>query len=177
MKHSTLILFMLAAVMHFTACKKGDTGPEGPPGPTGNANVTVYNFGPQTFSAVLNLQLSNISQGKIDSSLLLAYYNPANEAATAWYPIPGLGSGANYETRYLLYQSATTPASNYTFSLRLVKMDGTAYTTSVTFTKVKIFIVPATVVLPGGRQTGGMPNIPVDINDYHAVCKYYGIEE
>lgn len=174
MKHSKVILFVFTVLISITACKKGDTGPQGP---MGNADITVYNFGQQTFTGVVNLQLSNISQGKIDSSLILAYYNPANEVATAWYPIPGVGSGGNYATRYFLYQSATTPVSTYTFSLRAIKTDGSAYANVLTFTKVKIIIAPASVVLPGGRQMNGVPNIPVDVNDYYAVCKYYGIEE
>ena len=174
MKHLKTILFVLAAVISFTACKKGDTGPQGP---AGNANVTVYNFGEQTFTDVVNLKLSNISQGKMDSSLILAYYNPSSEAATSWYPIPGAGSGAAYQTRYFVYQSATTPVSIYTFSIRTLKADGTAYGSAVTFKKIKIIMAPASAVLAGGRQMSGVPNIPVDVNDYYAVCRYYGIEE
>lgn len=174
MKRSTIFSFVLIALIAFTACKKGDAGPEGP---KGNADVTVYNFGQTTFTGAVSLVLNNISQGRMDSSLMLAYYNPSTEAATAWYPIPGSGSGGIYETRYFTYQSATTPVSVYTFGLRAIKPDGTAYTTPLTFKKIKIIIAPASVVIAGGRQMSGVSTLPVDVNDYHAVCQYYGISE
>ncbi len=174
MKQSTIFSVVLIALTSVAACKKGDTGPQGP---TGNADITVYNFGQTTFTSAVNLLLNNISQGRMDSSLVLAYYNPVPEATTAWYPIPGSGSGGAYETRYFTYQSATAPVSAYSFGLRAIKADGTAYTTPLTFRKIKIIIAPASVVIAGGRQMSGVSTLPVDVNDYHAVCKYYGIAE
>lgn len=161
----------LGAVL-FASCKKGDTGPAGPAGADGNADVTVFNYGERTFSGTSGYLMSDISQAKMDASFILAYYNPSTEAATSWYPMPGLGSGGTYDTRYLVYQSSTTP-SVYTFSLRLMKPDGSGiYTTDVTFTKTRIFLVPASKVLAGGKMVR-----PVDFSDYHAVCRYYNIPE
>lgn len=174
MKHVKMILFVLPVLIAFTACKKGDAGPQGP---AGNANVTVYNFGSRTFTGTTVYIIPGMTAAQADSSMLLIYYNPSSESATAWYPVPGLGSGGVYETRYFLYQSAPSPVQ-YSVSVRLMNPDGTgSYPNSVTFTKLRIFVIPASQVLPGGRQIPGVPNIPVDINDYHAVCKYYGIEE
>ncbi|WP_315821111.1 hypothetical protein [Paraflavitalea speifideaquila] len=177
MKHSKVFFIVLIALTSITACKKGDTGDTGPAGPTGNADVTVYNFGQTTFTSATNLLLNNISQGRMDSSLVLAYYNPVPEALTSWYPIPGSGSGGLYEMRYFVYQSATSPNSVYTFGLRAIKPDGTPYATALIFRKIKIIIAPAGVVIAGGRQMAGVNTLPVDINDYHAVCRYYGISE
>jgi hypothetical protein len=69
----------------------------------------------------------------MDSSFVLLYYNPATEAATAWYPIPGIGPGASFETRFFVFQSSTAP-SGYTFGVRRHNVDtGANHNTSVTF--------------------------------------------
>ena len=162
-------LFLLLFVS-IAGCKKGDTGPAGA---DGNADVNAFTFGPVTFTGTTNLKLTGLTQGRIDSSLILVYYNPVPEAATSWYPAPGLGSGANYETRYFIYQTGTNPVE-YTLSLRLMNT-GTAisYPTQVTFTKIKVFIVPASKITPGGRT--GNTKQPVDLNNYYDVCRFYGI--
>lgn len=166
MNYTKCLIAALVLLTTIVSCKKGDTGP------AGNANVIQYNFSSQTFTGVLNLTLSNISQGKIDSSMVLIYYNPSTEAATAWYAVPGLGSGGLYETRYFLYQTSTSP-SIYTLSIRTNKPDGTGtYASALTFTKTRVFIVPASTILPGGRQAA-----PVDYSDYYAVKKYYNIPD
>src|SRR5690349_11389050 len=113
-----------------TACsKKGDPGPRGDNGKDGNADVSVFNFGPQTVTTALNLTL-NVSRGKVDSSLILVYYNPEAELESAWYPMPGVGSGATYETRFLIYQSAASPSA-YTLAIRLMTPAGAPYVTPV----------------------------------------------
>ena len=164
-------LFPLAFLLSVSviACKKGDTGPAGPAGAqgaNGNANITMYQFGNQTFTSQLNLTLQNISKERIDSSLILAYYNPSTEAATAWYPIPGSGSGGLYETRYFVSQLTISPSS-YTFGIRLLKPDGALYTTQVTYTKIKVIIAPASTIINGR----------VDLSDYNAVMNYYNLAE
>ena len=151
-----------------SACsKKGDPGPKGDNGKDGNADAMVFNFGAQTFTSALNLTI-NVSQGKMDSSMILVYYNPETELATAWYPVPGMGSGALYDTRFLTYQSATSP-SQYTVAIRLMTPAGLVYPTQVKFRKVRVFVVPANKVV-NARQAP-----PADYSDYAAVLRYYGI--
>ncbi|MDF2192238.1 hypothetical protein [Paraflavitalea sp. CAU 1676] len=177
MKNANVLLLVLFSISLVAGCKKGDTGPEGPAGPAGtkgNADVALYNFGQQTFTGSLNLLLSNLSQGKVDSSLILVYYNPSTEAATAWYPIPGSGPASTYETRFFVYQSSTSPVSAYTLGIRTTKADGTVYPTQVTWRKVRVIIAPASVVAAGGRQIPGA-GLPIDVNDYAAVCRYFNI--
>lgn len=165
-----LKLLPLYLALFMSACsKKGDPGPKGA---DGNPDVTVFNFGGQKFTSALNLTI-NVTQGRMDSSLILVYYNPANESSTAWYPVPGTGSGGSYQTRFFTYQSSPADQpSQYTVGLRLMTPAGAAYMTEVEFRKVRIFIVPAGRVLPGGRQAA-----PVDYGDYHAVLRFYGIGE
>jgi len=182
---SGILLLALVA-----ACKKGDTGPagpagspgqQGPAGPqgmAGNANVTVYTYGSRTFTGLQDYLIPNVTQAKIDSSMLLAYYNPSSESPTSWYPIPGLGSGGLYETRSLTYQSSSSPEQT-TLSVRLVKPDGTgSYATAVTFTRLKIFLVPASVVVPlGRRQEGPGSGIPTPYPLYEEIKNYFSLSD
>lgn len=170
MKHTNLLLVIFTLFVSVSACKKGDTGPEGP---KGNADIMMYQFGSTTFTSAVNLTLSNLTPGKVDSSMILAYYNPVPEATSAWYPIPGSGSGGAYETRFFLYQPVT-PSTTYNFGLRTIKPDGTGpYGIAVTFRKIKILFAPASSILAGGR--GSQP--AVDLNDYHAVMRHLNLPE
>lgn len=86
------------------------------------------------------------SQAVVDKSVILIYYNPIPEASTAWYPVPGLGSGASYQIRYLVYQASPAP-SMYTVSLRAAKPDGTSYNTLIELRKVRIIFAESTQVI------------------------------
>jgi|SRR5579859_264015 len=162
---SILVLTVLSII---GSCKKGDQGPAGTNGTNGNANVAIYTFGSQTFTGSYNYILTGISQGRIDSSLVLAYYNPAGEAATSWYPVPGPGSGGLYEVRSFFYQSNTSP-STYTFGVRLMNAGAaTIYGNPVTFTKFKIVIAPASSITAGSR-------VAPDLKHYSEVRAVYGL--
>jgi hypothetical protein len=161
---------MIVLTVALSGCK-GDTGPAGLDGLDGNANVTVYNFGSQTTTAGTFSYIVNVGQVTVDNSLILVYYNPSTEAATAWYQAPGLGSTGAYMTRYFIFQTNLTP-SQYTTTIRLLTPDGAAtFTTSTTFTKVKIILAPASQIVPlivSGR---------LDLADYEAVRSYLGFAE
>jgi len=165
-------LLSLCLVLLMTSCKKGDTGPAGQ---DGNANVRLFTYSNITFTSVHNLQLSGISQSLMDSSMVLLYYNPSNEVATSWYPIPGLGSSAAYDMRYLLYQSSASP-SIYTVSLRAMLPNGSgAYGSQLTFNKVRLFLVPASSVTVGGRGIADSESV-LNKEDYYSVCRYFNIQ-
>ncbi|MBO9703733.1 MAG: hypothetical protein J7604_26240 [Sporocytophaga sp.] len=160
---------LLAVIMTmFTACsKKEDVSP------SGNDNVKVYIYGSKTFTGATEYAISDISQIMMDSSLVLAYYNPSSESPTTWYPVPGLGSGSLYETRGYVYKSVVTP-NTYSYTVKLVDSwdNTTSYATPVTFTKFKVFIIPASTVVKVQRK-GTSP----DVSDYDAVKEYYNISE
>jgi hypothetical protein len=165
---SSYLCIALFSILFFAACKKGDTGPQGP---MGNADVKMFTFGPQTFTGTLNLKLpAGLAQGYIDSSLVLVYYNPSTEVPTAWYACPGIGTTNAYETRYLLYKSSPSP-EEWTLSIRLVKPDGSgAYASAVTFTKIRVVFAPASSI-----QTGR--SMPIDLKDYNAVKNYFNLPD
>lgn len=148
--------------------EQGTSGPEGPQGPQGedgNANVVLYEFGEQTFTNLLSLELS-VSRETVDNSLVLVYYNPSNENSSAWYPVPGLGSNNSYQTRFYIYQTSIDP-SVYTLAIRTLQPDGSgSYGAEVTFTKIRVIFAEATSVIPG----------KINFDDYHAVKAYFGLK-
>lgn len=171
-----MVLFISAS-----SCKKGDTGLAGTPGTDGkdgkdgNANISMYTFGERTFSGNTDFVLENISQAKIDSSLILVYYNPSLESATAWYAAPGLGSTAAYHTRFVIFQTQTSP-STYTLRLFLMNPAVTApYANSIGFRKTRIIIAPASSIHTSGRKKN---NDETSIfSDYYETLRYFNLEE
>lgn len=161
------VVLLLASIF---SCA-GEDGSTGPRGRDGNANVVVFEFGTRTTtSGNFNYDFP-ASQGLVDSSLVLAYYNPSVEAPTAWYPIPGLGSGGTYMTRGMWFQVTPDP-STYRYRAFLLTPSGSAtYTSSVTWTKFKIILAPASEIIP--LASIGL----LDTNDYRAVRDYFGLEE
>lgn len=176
----------LAAVLFFAACskKEGPVGPAGPQGPAGaqglagatgaqgapgNANVTVYMFSDiEITGGGQQLHIKPVTKGKMDSSLVLVYYNPAGEPD--WFPVPGAGPDNLYHTR-----TSVVPAGYntgvYGINIRLDKADGTPYKTAVTFKKIRVFLVQATSIIPMGKQAAP------DLRDYESVRRYYNIED
>jgi hypothetical protein len=180
MKQNFAKLLLFAGLIFLvSSCKKGDagpagaTGPAGPVGPqgiAGNANVIAYTYGSQTFTGALNLLLTNISQARIDSSLVLCYYNPSTEAASAWYPCPGFGSSGAYQTRLFWYQTNTAP-STYTVSIRILTPAGASYSSALTFTKIRVIIASSSAILTGGRTR------QLNTADYQSVKEYFNLPD
>jgi hypothetical protein len=153
------------------SCKNdGSTGPAGPAGPAGNANVIVFLYdSARTFTGATTYVMNNITRGRMDSSLILAYFNPANEAVTAWYQCPGLGSTGAYMTRYFVFQPDTS-VPRYDMGVRALTPDGSAqYGSALTFRKFKIIVAPASVIIQGRPA--------VNFADYRAVAEYLDLYE
>lgn len=172
MKNITKIL-MITIIAIMAACSKegpqGPAGTNGTNGTDGNANVTVYNFDSKTTSSGIFSYPMQLSKGFVDSSLILVYYLPSNEDATSWYAAPGIGSVAMYETRTNMYQTSTSP-STYTLSIRLQQIGSASlYTSSVTFTKTRIFFIPANTFINGRTRD------PRTMT-YEEVCAAYNIK-
>jgi hypothetical protein len=131
----------------------GPQGPAGPQGVAGNADVVVYTFGERIFTDYVLYELPDVSMGTIDSSLVQVHYNAST---TAWYPMPGVGEGGDYDTRYFIYRP---PSGITTLVVRLSDpATGAAYASPVRFTKLKVVIARASsiVVLPEPSALGLM---------------------
>lgn len=104
--------------------------------------VRTFEFGPRTFTGAENFTLEGLDRHTVENSLIQVFYNPSAEAESAWYPIPGVGSGALYEARYLLFEASTNPP-RFTLSIRLMKPDGSgAYPSAVSLRRLKIILMP-----------------------------------
>lgn len=152
------------------AGEAGPTGPAGPQGIMGNANAVLYEYGSMTFTSSVNYLMTDISKSRIDSSMVLAYYNPSTENPSAWYIVPGVSASGTYITRNFWWQTNTDP-STYMMSVRTHNWDGTLNPTSKTFTKFRIFVVKASVILPGGKKSG------VDLNNQDTVYEQLGFKK
>lgn len=162
-----LFLFFTALTFAFSSCKKevGPVGPAGTAGANGNANVKAFIFNnPITNNWHWTGTLDGVTD--MDSSLLLAYVEDAT-CVGLWYSVPGVGCFATYTSR--LSSSKGGPGSTV-IDLQLLNPDG-SFTPhiSASLSKLRIIIAPASSVTIGKRE--------VDYNDYHAVCKYYGLQE
>ncbi|MGS2739003.1 hypothetical protein [Sinomicrobium sp. M5D2P17] len=150
--------------------EQGEQGPQGPSGEDGNANIVLYEFGEQTFTNLLSLELS-VSTETVDNSLIMVYYNPSNENSTAWYSVPGLGSNNSYQTRFYIYQTSTDP-SIYTLAIRTLQPDGSgSYGSEVNFTRIKVIFAEASSI-----QSAKTEN-QIDLRDYKAVKDFYGLQD
>jgi hypothetical protein len=119
---------------------KGAPGLEGPEGPQGPGAI-AFELGSKSFTSNANYELQ-LDPELVNESAISVSYNPSTEAASAWYPAPGLGSSGLYSVRTFLYES--NPAtSTYTLAIRLLNPEQTAaYATPVTFTKMKLVLTP-----------------------------------
>ena len=170
-----MIALLLCGIGLIQSCSKeeGPVGPQGPTGLTGATGATGQNgvSGAKvfTFTNQINGVFGSmaIDSSFVDSSAVLVYYQDAvNGTANIWYQAPGLGAIAAYQTRYYIDIRNATTTDLY---LSLYNLDGSAYLgASVTFTKVKVVFIP--YGLTGKKEA-------VDLNDYKATMKYYGLPE
>lgn len=103
--------------------------------------------------------------------MILVYYNPVPEAATAWFQAPGLGSSGHYQVRYFIYQINSSPSS-YRLGIRTLSSDGTtSYGVSLTFRKIKVVFAEASQIL--AAQASGQ----LDLSNYQSVKETLGIRD
>jgi hypothetical protein len=119
---------------------KGDKGDKGEIGPQGPGAI-AFELGSKSFTTNANYEIQ-LDRKLVDESAISVSYNPSNEADSAWYPAPGLGSSGAYSVRTFFYES--NPAtSTYTLAIRLLNPEQNApYATPVTFTKMKLVLTP-----------------------------------
>ncbi len=160
-------ILLLSAFLFSCAGEDGATGPAGAKGADGNANVIVFTYGTRTGTGMIQYSVSAAPE-LVDTSIVIGFYAPSNYP-TFWYPVPGLGPINAYSTRNLIAPAGTTA---FTYEVQIRTPDGTAsYPTAVTFTKFKIFIVPASVVIPVTSR--GL----LDLSDYNAVRDFLKLPE
>lgn len=172
MLRSRLLVAILLLTAFLFSCSgedgaTGPTGPKGTDGTDGNANVVMYEFGTQTTTTGMLLYQFEATQGFADSCMYFGYYK-TSVGSNTWYPIPGIGPDAAYESRSYIQQSNATAQRYY---VKLVNMAGLDYTASTTFAVMKLYIVPPSVIIP--ITSRGLLNV----SDYNAVRDYLNLSE
>ncbi|WP_158979305.1 hypothetical protein [Cellulophaga sp. L1A9] len=127
----------------------GIDGSDGVDGVDGNANVQLLEFEARTFTGTTSFLMPGITGNDLDNNLFLGYYAriffQTSESGgllevTQWIPVPGLSHNGDFETNVVIEGASTSFDSNYMVSV--YDLDGNLRTTTTTFTKFKIFIVP-----------------------------------
>lgn len=172
MKNLTKIL-MIAVIAIMASCSKegpqGPAGTNGTNGTDGNANVTVFTFGSQTTTSGSLSYVLPIEKSKVDSSVIVVYYNHSLEGDNYWYTVPGIGSAESFETRYYFYRSGVSP-SKYTLQVNLYNVGTTTFhTTSRTFSRLRVFVISANNFINGRTRD------PRSMT-YEEVCAAYNIK-
>jgi hypothetical protein len=146
---------------------QGPAGPIGPQGVTGNANVTIYEYGPAAGGHSVDYLIPDLTQEKLDSSLVLAYYFSSDldpdwgQPVSAWYSVSGAGPRGVTTSGYLHPSNADPSAFVFTV-LQTWGMMGSA----VSYEKFRIFVVAASTVTPVAN---------LHRNDYNAVVQLLGV--
>jgi hypothetical protein len=161
---------------------EGPQGPQGPQGVTGNANVTMYIFAGHDFAvqslAIRRLELADESE--LDGSAWLYYLRYPQPGGTQFpylfYHVPGRGFGGSSEYRANHVWRAV--ALDAQFEIRR------ASGTGETYDQIRIVRIAASEVVDMegmqglGDPAAGRLHIPddLDLSDYEAVVRHYGLE-
>jgi hypothetical protein len=174
MKQRFINALIVLTILLVAACKKGDTGltgpagpagatgAAGPQGPAGNANVVQYNYAGYNFTSAgfssVNLQITSTADTMNQSAYLIYLVRASGNV----YPIPGWGLSGDSEYRVLIYYSGGK------VNLTITKDSGPGEE----YASIRVIRIYSNTTRTGGRAA----NPDVDVNDYAAVCRYYGLQ-
>ncbi|GIV60459.1 hypothetical protein GQ464_017520 [Rhodocaloribacter litoris] len=161
----------LALMLVLAGCNIETVGPEGPPGPPGNANVFTLTFTFSMADAVFN-----------------------GPVASVQYEVPAITRSVVDEGAVLLFfrEQGTWTAMPYTFAVESPDLPAVDYTISLGFGYdvqfLEVFYEASTEAAPLEDQPDrlmkavvidGFPagKAPVDLTDYEAVRRYFGLPD
>jgi hypothetical protein len=157
----------------------GEQGPIGPQGVAGNANVVLYEYGSTTFTSLVSYLIPDMTVEKMDTTLVVGYFNPSEYDEDVWISLPGIVAinGNNY---IIVNYLASYDADNYSMILTTLNVDGSLNSVSKTWRKFRIFVIPASTVIPAARIAdlqSDLSNADIDFTDCAAVCDYFGFSK
>lgn len=173
MKFKQLPVFVAILSACFISCSKAK---DGEPGPPGSANVTAFKFTSPAWSAnLININLPALTQGIMDSGLVVAYMKFAS-LNTVYYHVPGLVVNSAYTIR--VYHQVGGMRFN------IHNPDGSALAgTPPAVADIKVILIPAATSVNGrgmSPQTAILNELReagVNIEDYEAVRRYYHLPD
>ena len=133
-------------------------------------------YGSESFVESISYNMPDMPEDRLDSSLVLAYYKELDFNPPSWHPIPGIGPGGIYGTSYFLYQF-DVGGDAYDLLASTYIIDGSPNYTK-TWTDFRIFVIPASTIIPGGRISEAnidIYNLNIDFKDHDAVCEFFNL--
>ncbi|RKR15407.1 collagen triple helix repeat protein [Maribacter vaceletii] len=153
------------------AGQDGTNGTNGEDGEDGNANVKTIKIDASAWEGSFeSVDVSEITQPVLDNDAILAYMLSQN---SFYYAMPGTVDGGVYNTRPY-YKVGK-------FYVNFNNLDGTNYSISAgDIVEVKLIIIESTESSTSSKSgksnaRSQLLNAGVDVNDYHAVMDYYGL--
>lgn len=179
-KSKYFLLALLVAFSFSCSPEDGEDGAIGPAGPAGtngtdgNANVQTLTFDATTFAGSYDsVTIPELTQDVVNNDVVLSYLTENN---SVWVPIPCPYDtiGFNFSVHVALYNGG--------MDLDYNDASGSAYTvTAGDLQTLKVVIIESTSTTAGRTNNGKqqiyneLAQAGVNIQDYQAVCDYYGI--
>ena len=199
-KFLTYTVFVLFLTMTISSC----TGDDGPAGQDGNANVKVGTLdltssdwlwhGSYTFSTAntsstsyytryVDIDVPEITESIFETGLVLVYYKPDRHADN-WEPLSFqfTSFGGVYTTNIAFRTELSKIRLHYFWSANSGNAPTGLETYPIADSRVKYIVIEGSAIGTTARTTQAnnsvlneLNNVGVDVNDYYAVCAYYGI--
>ena len=190
-KFFSILLLSVVLMTSVTACK----GDDGADGQDGNANVQTYVYNNPAWDAAPNtsrmlIDMSSVlTNDIIENDVILGYVKNTNMSYV--FPIPGDVWTGVVHRNYTMYingsPSSYTTVPDFNIMIVSLELDG-SYTPNSHLREMEWFkciIIESTntttatgngrSVSPKQAVKNELADAGVDINDYYAVCAYYGI--
>lgn len=194
-----VMYFVLALVLTvgISSCEgpegpAGADGTDGQDGTDGNANAQTYVFNNPAWGSASGMSINMpgiLTDDVIQNDAILIYENHTTSFGDFTHIIPGSVWNGGYRD-YAVFLYNSTYSNPETIGIASLEMDG-SFTPNAnlwTVNWVKVIIIASTnttTVSGNGRMANTsskeavqqeLAAANVDINDYYAVCAYYGID-
>ncbi len=195
MKKVMYFVLALALTVGISSCEgpegpAGTNGQDGTNGTDGNANAQTYVFNNPSWGSQywMDINMDGIlTDDVIQNNVILGYVKPTNYNLVS--PVPGEIAALHHQ-QIKIYIFDSNNSFPFTYRLVSEKLDGTPtpHANLQALAWVKVIIIASTnttTVTGNGRMANVSPKeavqqelaaANVDINDYYAVCAYYGID-
>lgn len=179
-KSKYVLLALLVVFSVSCSTEDGEPGPQGPAGTDGtdgtdgNANVQAFTFDLSSESGInVSLPVPGLTAQMAEENVILVSYKTADGTI---YMAPGPGLGSTFATKVYF------DTFDDVLKLGFRNYDGTFYSISAgDILSARVFTIEPSSTTSGrtiqGKQQiyNELTQAGVDINNYHAVCDYYGI--
>ena len=191
-----VLVIIAASTLLFNGCSKstgpaGATGATGPAGPQGNANVMVDSFSvtssqwlwnddyllytsgssfTEWFTRYYKAAFSAVTQGVLDSGMVMVYMTPNIQDNNQWSPVPyTFDSGNGYSYNFVYVTSPGTVELEFYFS------DETTTATPPTLSTYAMATYTFKLVAVTGSIATSMEKSKIDHSNYAQVANFLGL--